>query len=74
MEIYYNIPKDNSHINNLAFIKALFIRDTIEKLDLDINEKENLKKEILEYLKKTWNWIFTELESHKKREELVYEK
>lgn len=53
MEIYYNIPKDNSHINNLAFIKALFIRDTIEKLDLDINEKENLKKEILEYLKKT---------------------
>lgn len=53
MEINYNIPKDNSHLYNLAFIKAVFIRDTIDKLNIGINEKENLKKEILEHLKRT---------------------
>ena len=47
MEIKYNIPKDNGHINNLAFIKALFIRDTIDKLNISFEEKENLKNEIL---------------------------
>jgi len=53
MEINYNFPKDNCHINNLAFIRALFIRDTIEKLDISFSEKEELKKQILEYLKNT---------------------
>lgn len=53
MKIKYNIPKDNSHISNLAFIRALFIRDTIEKLNISFEEKEELKEEILEYLKKT---------------------
>lgn len=53
MEIKFNIPKDNSHISNLAFIRALLIRDTIEKLNITIEEKEELKEEILEYLKKT---------------------
>ena len=38
MEIKYNFSKDNSHINNLAFIRALFIRDTIESLDVSIEE------------------------------------
>lgn len=52
MEFYYNIPKDNSHISNLAFIRALFIRDTIEKLNISLEEKKILKEEILEYLKK----------------------
>lgn len=53
MEIKFNIPEDNSHISNLAFIRALLIRDTIEKLNITIEEKEELKEEILEYLKKT---------------------
>lgn len=53
MEIKYNFPKDNSHINNLAFIRALFIRDTIESLDVSIEEKNAIRKDILEYLKKT---------------------
>ena len=73
MEIYYNIPKDNSHIKNLAFIKAIFIRDTIEKLNITFEEKEELKNEILEYLKKTWKQRIAELESHKK-EYCSYEK
>lgn len=52
MKIKLNFPKDNSHINNLAFIRAILIRDTIENLDITYQEKENLRKEILEYLKK----------------------
>lgn len=53
MEINYNFPKDNSHISNLAFVRALFIRDTIELLDVSFEEKQMIKEEILEYLKKT---------------------
>ena len=53
MEIDYNFPKDNCHINNLAFIRALFIRDTIENLNVSVEEKNAIKKDILEYLKKT---------------------
>lgn len=53
MEINYNFPKDNSHVNNLAFVRALFIRDTIEQLNISFEEKQMLKNEILEYLQKT---------------------
>lgn len=53
MEIKLNFPKDNSHIYNLAFVRALLIRDTIESLSITYQEKENLRKDILEYLKKT---------------------
>ena len=61
MEIKYNFSKDNSHINNLAFIRALFIRDTIERLDVSIEEKNAIRKDVLEYLKKTWNNLYAEL-------------
>ncbi len=61
MEINYNIPEDKSHISNLAFIRALFIRDTIEKLNISFEAKEKIKDEILEYLKETWKLIFVEL-------------
>lgn len=74
MDIKINIPKDNnSHISNLAFVKALLINSTIEKLDINYNEKEELKNKILEYLKNTWKQLQRELESHKKGE-FVYEK
>lgn len=54
MDIKINIPKDNNnHISNLAFVKALLINSTIEKLDITYNEKEKLKNKILEYLKNT---------------------
>lgn len=53
MEIKINLPKDNIHIKNLAFVRALLIRDTIESLNVSYQEKEKLKNEILEYLRKT---------------------
>lgn len=74
MEFYYNIPKDNSHISNLAFIRALFIRDTIEKFNISFEEKNELKEQILEYLKKGWNSAFTELKSHKKRRICIWKR
>lgn len=57
MEIKINLPKDNIHIKNLAFVRALLIRDTIENLNVSYQEKEKLKNEILEYLKKTWKLL-----------------
>ncbi len=54
MDIKINIPKDNnSYISNLAFVRALLINSTIEKLDITYSEKEELKNKILEYLKNT---------------------
>lgn len=53
MQIKINFPKDDVHINNLAFVKALMIKNVIEKLNLTYDEKEKLRKEILEYLKKS---------------------
>lgn len=53
MQIKINFPKDDVHINNLAFVKALMIKNIIENLNLTYDEKEKLRKEILEYLKKS---------------------
>lgn len=55
MEIKINFPENNSHISNLAFIKALMIKKTIDDLKISFEEKEFLRREILEYLQKTWN-------------------
>ena len=52
IKIKVNFPEDDSYIYNIAYIKAMFIRDTIEQLDINYEEKENLRKEILEHLKK----------------------
>lgn len=51
MNIKINYPEGNEHINNLAFIKALLIKCGIESLDINTNEKEELKNKILDYLK-----------------------
>lgn len=53
MKIKMNFPKDNSHISNLAFARALLIRDTIQNLNVSYEEKETLRKEVLEYLKRS---------------------
>lgn len=53
MQIKINFSKDDVHINNLAFVKALMIKNIIENLSLTYDEKEKLRKEILEYLRKT---------------------
>lgn len=53
MQIQFNFPESNNYISNLAFIKALMIKKSIEDLDISYEEKEQIKKEILENLKKT---------------------
>lgn len=57
MKIKLNFPKDNNHIYNLAFVKALLIHSTIDNLNITYLEKEQLQEEVLEYLKKTWTHI-----------------
>lgn len=51
MNIEINFPENDNYIKNLAFIKALLIKSTIENLDIEFKEKENLRKKILEDLK-----------------------
>lgn len=51
MNIKINYPEGNEHIKNLAFIKALLIKCSIENLDMNTKEKEELKDKILDYLK-----------------------
>lgn len=53
MQIKINFSKDNVHINNLAFVKALMIKNIIENLNITYEDKEKLRKEILEYLRKS---------------------
>ena len=54
MKIQFNFPESNDYISNLAFIRALMIKKSIEDLNISYKEKEPLKNEILEILKKTW--------------------
>lgn len=53
MQIQFNFPDSNDYISNLAFIRALMIKKSIEDLNISYKEKEQLKNEILETLKKT---------------------
>lgn len=53
MKIQFNFPESNDYISNLAFIRALMIKKSIEDLNISYKEKEPLKNEILEILKKT---------------------
>ena len=57
MRIQFNFPENNNYISNLAFIRALMIKKSIEDLNISYKEKEQLKNEILETLKKTWNLL-----------------
>lgn len=53
MEIRINFLKEEECIHNLSFIKALLIKHSIEKLDIDYYKKEELRKRVLKELKKT---------------------
>jgi|GEM_PF-4971325 len=48
-----NIKKGEKeyYIQNIAFIKAILIRETIENLNISYEEKVEIKNKILEYLK-----------------------
>ncbi len=54
MEIKINFSENSdTAINNLAFVRALMINKRIENLSISYEEKEKIKKEVLEYLKIT---------------------
>lgn len=50
MQIKINIENNKEYIHNLAFVKALLIKESIEKLDINYEEKVQIKNEVLEYL------------------------
>lgn len=50
MQIKINTENSKEYIHNLAFIKALLIKESIENLDISYEEKVQVKNEILEYL------------------------
>ena len=52
MDIVINKNGDK-YIQNLAFIKAILIQEYIEHIDVNLEEKEAIKKEVLEYLQRT---------------------
>ena len=53
MQIKINLPENKNYIHNLAFVKAIMIKKTIESLNISDENKEKIRTEILEYLKKT---------------------
>lgn len=52
MDININLSYGEESIHNLAFIKALFIKHNIEVLNINYNQKEALKKQILKELER----------------------
>ncbi len=51
MQIKINTENNKEYIHNLAFVKALLIKESIEDLDVSYEEKVQIKNEILEYLR-----------------------
>lgn len=50
MKIKINAINNKNYINNVAFIKALLIKENIENLDISYEEKIQVKNKVLEYL------------------------
>lgn len=51
MEIIINHSGEN-YIQNLAFIKAILIHEYIDHLNINLEEKEIIKKEVMDFLQK----------------------
>lgn len=52
MNIVINKNGEN-YIQNLAFIKAIFIHQYIENMNISMEQKEKVKKDVLDFLQKT---------------------
>lgn len=52
MGLNINFTYGDKSINNLAFIKALFIKHNIERLNISYDQKETLRKQILKELER----------------------
>ncbi len=50
MEIEIKNRKEENVKQNIAFIKAFLIKKTIDNLEVSYQEKEEIKKKIIEYL------------------------
>jgi len=53
MDININLSYGKESINNLAFIKAVFIKHSIENLNITYTQKEALRNKILKELQKS---------------------
>lgn len=51
MEIIINSSTNEKSMKNIAFIRALLIKYSIENLGISYAQKEQLRKKILEYLR-----------------------
>ena len=51
MEIIINSSTNEKSMENIAFIRALLIKYSIENLGISYAQKEQLRKKILEYLR-----------------------
>ncbi len=52
MNIIINHNGEN-YIQNLAFIKAILIKEYIENMNISLESKEQVKQEVLTFLQKT---------------------
>lgn len=50
MELEIKNRKEENAMQNIAFIKAFLIKKTIDNLEVSYQEKEEIKKKIIEYL------------------------
>lgn len=51
MKIILKLPEDNkNYINNLAFIKALMIKHTIETMNISYEKKIEIKEKVQKHL------------------------
>lgn len=50
MQIKINKKNNENYIYNLAFIKALLIKESIENLNISYEKKSQIRNEVLEYL------------------------
>lgn len=51
MQLKINFLQDSDYIYNLAFVRALLIKISIENLNINYNDKEKIRKQVLEELK-----------------------
>lgn len=52
MDINIKFSLGDESIHNVAFIKALLIKYNIEKLNINYNQKERLRKEVIKRLER----------------------
>lgn len=57
MDINVNFSYGDESLNNIAFIKALLIKQTIQNLNMNYEQKQCIKKEVLKELKNETNSV-----------------